>query len=124
MTLSSRMAIRAFSKAVAPRPPGKSTTMPSLSPETTCAPRRPSGIGGFRLWWRECEAQQLRGALGCGGICLSGTYAGLRNKDDRAGIELVQGYARLLLDVLDLDPNGNPKALLVVRMATKWPPAW
>lgn len=50
---------------------------------------------------------------GVGEYVYLGTYAGLRNKDDRAGIELVQGNARLLLDVLDLDPDGNIQGSII-----------
>ena len=50
---------------------------------------------------------------GVGEYVYLGTYAGLRNKDDRTGIELVQGDARLLLDVLDLDPDGNIQGSII-----------
>src|SRR6056297_1030481 len=50
---------------------------------------------------------------GVGEYIYRGTYAGLRNKDDRTGIELVNGNARLLLDVLDLDPDGNIQGSII-----------
>ena len=50
---------------------------------------------------------------GVGEYVYRGTYAGLRNKDDRTGIELVNGDARLLLDVLDLDPDGNIQGSII-----------
>ncbi|WP_306152355.1 hypothetical protein [Roseovarius sp. MMSF_3281] len=48
-----------------------------------------------------------------------GTYAGLRKKDDRTGIELVQGDSRLLLDVLDLDPDGNIQGSIVGTVSNR-----
>jgi len=44
---------------------------------------------------------------GVGEYVYVGTYAGVRQKDDRGGLHIVTGDAELLLDVLDLEPDGN-----------------
>lgn len=36
-----------------------------------------------------------------------GKYAGIRKRDDRSGLDLVVGDARVLLDILDIDPSGD-----------------
>lgn len=42
-----------------------------------------------------------------------GTYAGIRSFDDRSGLELVNGTARILLDINDLDPSGEIQGSIV-----------
>lgn len=44
---------------------------------------------------------------GVGEYVYVGTYAGVRQKDDRGGLHIVTGDAELWLDVLDLEPDGN-----------------
>ncbi|WP_407492210.1 hypothetical protein [Pseudooceanicola sp. MF1-13] len=44
---------------------------------------------------------------GIGEYVYVGTYAGVRQKNDRGGLHIVTGDAELWLDVLDLEPDGN-----------------
>lgn len=44
---------------------------------------------------------------GVGEYVYLGTYAGVRTYSDRSGLDLVTGDARILLDILDFDPDGG-----------------
>ncbi len=56
---------------------------------------------------------------GVGEYVYLGTYAGLRTYDGGTGLDLVTGDARLLLDILDFDPQGGIQGAITGRITNR-----
>lgn len=69
------------------------------------------GYGGANI---KRDSYALPG--GVGEYVYNGVYAAVRTRDDRSGLELVNGDARLLLDVLDLDNDGTVEGSIAANI--------
>ncbi|MGH1452077.1 MAG: hypothetical protein ACRBBV_02810 [Paracoccaceae bacterium] len=56
---------------------------------------------------------------GVGEYVYLGTYAGVRTYSDRGGLDLVTGDTRLLLDILDFDPDGGVQGAITGRVTNR-----